>query len=114
MRTYLKVGYYRDASMPGTATVYLDGMVAGRMREDVVPPAPASSPAPPSSTDAGVAAPAPGLPVAPVRPATAGSDATAGPKPASPAPLPRGRAAAQAGLVPLAWALRRRRRVTGR
>jgi MYXO-CTERM domain-containing protein len=106
MRNYLKVGYYRDASIPGTGTVYVDGMVSGPTRADVLP-APASQAA--DSGAPATAAPPP-VPTSPGPVLTAGPETRAA---SSAPPPPSGCAAAPAGMVALAWALRRRRHVTG-
>jgi hypothetical protein len=94
MRNYLKVGYYRDASIPGTATVYVDGMVSGRTREEVLPAA--QSPSPDAATGTGTTPP-PGLPRL-LRPPQARA------RPKAPRPRPRPPRAAPPGAPPRPWA----------
>jgi hypothetical protein len=113
MRNYLKVGYYRDASIQPTATVYLDGMVQGATRADVEPVLPpadlrdAGTPADGGSV--GAEPPAPPLPLQDsARPPSASTAATGpgqGPAPGC-AAAPVGAMAAVLGVL----SGRRRRR----
>lgn len=121
MRNYLKIGYYRDASIQPTATVYVDGMVQGATRADVEPvmlPSP-SQPETALGThakaDAGVtpdappasAGPGPGEPEPPLPPS--GVIAPSGTQAPGCASAPLGSLAAALSLL-ATWPLRNRRR----
>jgi hypothetical protein len=100
MRNYLKVGYYRDASIQPTSTVFVDGMVQGATRADVEPLVAPTDPtgAPP---DAGTQDSVLLSPEEPAAPSPSSSTDTAPARPPAAAILPSEAKAPGCAFVPL-------------